>query len=66
MSRTPRIPPAPMTRQEYLRRHADACVKADVVPGPCLPCDEAANWEEARMESAGDGEIQESPLRKTA
>jgi hypothetical protein len=66
MSRKPNISPAPITRQEYLRRHADACVKADVVPGPGLLCDEAANGEEARMESAGDGEIQESPLRKSA
>lgn len=66
MSRIPNIPPAPMTRKEYLRRHADACVKADVVPGPGLPRDEAANGEEARMESASDGEIQESLLRNSA
>jgi hypothetical protein len=72
MSNTPKESPTPMTRQEYERRHADACVKADVAPGPGLPCNEAVGAEDAQltsqawMKSAGGGEVRESPIAGSA
>lgn len=65
MSNTPKERPAPMTSQEYARRYADACVKADVVPGPGWPCDEVVEVRrasEASMETAGGDAVREAPV----
>ncbi|RBP36920.1 hypothetical protein DES53_11561 [Roseimicrobium gellanilyticum] len=47
MNRLTKPQPEPMTALEYARRHADACVKADVVPGPGVPDGDACDAVEA-------------------